>query len=78
MAKHDTTPQSELPASVTYAVLVSFTDSEDGGTVYWAGQDQYPRAGYEPTEERIAYLQGNANKLKTPVIACGIAGDTKG
>jgi len=52
-----------------FAVLNSFTDPEDGMTVYWAGKDTYPRAGYVPTEERIAYLQSPKNALGKPVIA---------
>ena len=57
-----------------YDVLVSFTDPEDkkavaGKNVYWAGKDQYPRDGYRPTNARIEYLQGYANKFKKPVIA---------
>lgn len=55
-----------------YKVLISFTDSDDkkavaGENVYWVG-DVYPRTGYEPTTERIAYLQSTKNQLKKPVI----------
>lgn len=52
-----------------YEVLVSFTDSEDGMAVYWAGKDKYPRAGYDPTDERVAYLQSCTNAMGKPVIA---------
>lgn len=55
--------------SVKYDVLVSFTDPEDGNTVYWAGKNLYPRDGYEPTEERVKYLQGNKTRFKQPVIS---------
>lgn len=61
---------AEAPAPPDrYEVLVSFTDPEDGATVYRAGKDLYPRAGYTPTEDRVAYLQSNKNKLKRPVIS---------
>jgi len=52
-----------------YDVLISFTDPEDNRTVYRAGKDKYPRNGYTPSEERIAYLQGDENKFKAPVIS---------
>jgi len=52
-----------------YDVLISFTDPEDNRTVYRAGKDKYPREGYIPSEERIAYLQGKNNKFRAPVIA---------
>lgn len=52
-----------------YEVLIDFTDSEDGMTVYRAGKDRYPRDGYDPTDERIAYLQSNDTALGKPVIA---------
>ncbi len=32
------------------------------------GNDKYPRAGYNPTEERIAYLQSDKNALGKPTI----------
>ena len=60
---------TETTTPAKYAVLVSFTDPEDKDTVYWAGKDTYPRAGYEPTEERIAYLQSSNTAFKKPVIA---------
>lgn len=52
-----------------FDVLVSFTDLEDKNTVYWAGKSQYPRDGYEPSAERIAFLQSNKNAFKKPVIS---------
>jgi len=56
-----------------YDVLISFSDPEDvrGGkkAVYHAGKDKYPRKGFVPTEERIAYLQGDKNKFKAPCIS---------
>ncbi len=48
-------------------VLIAFTDGEDGNHVYNVG-DQYPRTGLEPTDERIAYLASDRNRLKAPVI----------
>ena len=48
-------------------VLIAFTDGEDGNHVYIVG-DQYPRMGLEPTDERVAYLASDRNRLKTPVI----------
>lgn len=56
-------------APETYAVLVSFTDGQDGGAVYWAGKSVYPRGGYTPTAERVAQLQSDNNALRRPVIA---------
>ena len=57
-----------------YDVLISFTDGSDKGApkgtnVYWAGKSTYPRAGYAPPAARLAYLQGNTNRFKRPVIA---------
>ncbi len=52
-----------------YEVLIDFTEPEDGMTIYRAGKDTYPRAGYKPTEERIAYLQSDKTVLGKPVIA---------
>lgn len=53
---------------VTYRVLVSFADDHDGGRVYRAGKDEYPRAGLKPTTERIVYLGSDKNRLGRPVI----------
>ena len=52
-----------------YEVLIDFTDAQDNGTSYRAGKDKYPRAGYDPSAERIAYLLGNQNALGRPIIA---------
>lgn len=64
-----------------YDVLTSFSDDHDkaaqaGDNVYWAGKDLYPRDGYEPTAERLTYLQGSKNKFGKPVIANNSTGDT--
>ena len=50
-----------------YKVIKLFTDLQDGGYEYRKG-DEYPRAGLEPTEERIAELAGSDNKQGTPLI----------
>lgn len=68
MAKYDETT-AQAGTADKYDVLVSFTDPEDGNTVYWAGKSLYPRDGYEPTSDRITYLQSGKNKFKKPVIA---------
>ena len=57
------------PESVVYDVLATFTDDKDNGRIYQAGKDKYPREGYTPHDDRIAYLQGSDNKLKRPVIS---------
>lgn len=76
MAKDKDTvrPKGEARAQEKYSVLVSFTDPEDknapeGANVYWAGKNTYPRDGYEPTAERIAYLQSNKTALGKAVIS---------
>lgn len=69
MARKEYDPEQAAPEQRQYGVLVSFTDPEDGGAVYWAGKDKYPRAGYAPTEERVAYLQSSQTAFKRPVIA---------
>lgn len=52
-----------------YTVLIDFTEPDDGMHIYRAGKDRYPRPGYDPPDERIAYLQSNKNALGKPVIA---------
>lgn len=51
-----------------YEVLIDFTDGEDGMTVYRAGKDSYPRRGYDPSDDRISYLQSDINAFGKPVI----------
>ncbi len=68
MKNTETRPEEVRPPA-KYDVLVSFTDPEDNGAVYWAGKDAYPRAGYAPTEDRIAFLQSSRNRFKRPVIS---------
>lgn len=50
-----------------YKVIAKFADLEDKKHIYQIG-DVYPREGSEPTEERIAFLASDQNKLGTPVI----------
>lgn len=50
-----------------YEVIKLFTDLKDNNYRYEVG-DSYPRDGYEPTEERIKELSGNANKQHTALI----------
>ena len=45
-----------------YKVIHHFTDLQDGNYKYTEG-DNYPRQGYEPSEERIAELATDANRL---------------
>lgn len=49
-----------------YKVRIAFTDKEDGH-IYTAG-DVYPRAGVEPSDERIEYLLSSRNPFNEPVI----------
>lgn len=50
-----------------YKVIRNFADMQDNMTIYNIG-DNYPREGYEPTEERIAELSGNDNAFGAPII----------
>ena len=52
---------------MAYHVMSYFKDTLDGGFVYHVG-DQYPRHGYEPTQERIRELSTNENIRKKPLI----------
>ena len=52
---------------MTYKVLVYFEDLQDHRHPYNAG-DSFPRAGYEPSAERIAELCGTNNKRGKAVI----------
>lgn len=44
-----------------YIVLKNFTDLEDNNHKYTMGEE-YPRKGYEPTEERVKALTSGNNK----------------
>lgn len=48
-------------------VLYKFADLKDKGHVYNVG-DNYPRAGYKPTKERVEELKGSDNKIGRPLI----------
>lgn len=50
-----------------YKVLVDFVDLQDNNRKYSAG-DKFPRAGYEPSKDRIAALLSNKNKRGTAII----------
>lgn len=50
-----------------YKAIVEFYDLTDGGRKYSVG-DTFPRADFAVSDERIAYLLGNNNKLGKPVI----------
>ena len=50
-----------------YKAVVEFYDLTDGGRKYSVG-DTVPRADFVVSDERIAYLLGNNNKLGKPVI----------
>lgn len=48
-------------------VIKSFFDLQDGNYKYKVGEE-YPRKGYKATEERLAELAGNKNKMGEAVI----------
>lgn len=50
-----------------YKVIKFFTDGQDNLHPYEVGAE-YPRKGYEPTEERIKGLLGTGNKQGVPLI----------
>ena len=50
-----------------YKAIVEFYDLTDGGRKYSVG-DTFPRADFDVSEERIAFLLGNDNRLGKPVI----------
>lgn len=51
----------------SYVVIKDFSDLEDEGYIYRAG-DVYPREGVELDEERTDSLLTTDNKRKTPLI----------
>ena len=51
-----------------YKALVNFVDLQDNNHRYHAG-DSFPREGYEASDDRIAELCSDQNKLGKPVIA---------
>ena len=50
-----------------YKAIVEFYDLTDGSYKYSVG-DVFPHAGFNVSEERIAFLLGNENRLGKPVI----------
>lgn len=50
-----------------YKVIKYFTDLQDGGYPYHAGEI-FPREGLTVTAERLAELSGGENRQKTPLI----------
>lgn len=50
-----------------YKVVESFADLKDGGRVYRPG-DEYPRAGLDVSDARLAELASASNKLGKPLI----------
>lgn len=50
-----------------YKVIKFFMDLQDNNRAYNIG-DTYPRAGFEPSPERIAELAGKQNKQGKPLI----------
>lgn len=51
-----------------YKVIKAFTDLKDGCYIYHSG-DVYPRKGAFATDDRIAELAGNGNRMGYPLIA---------
>lgn len=51
-----------------YKVIKAFTDLKDGCHIYHSG-DVYPREGAFVTDDRIAELAGNDNRMGYPLIA---------
>lgn len=52
---------------MSYKVIESFTDLQDRNYVYITGET-YPRNGYTPSDERVAELSSESNKLGYPLI----------
>lgn len=52
---------------MAYRVIKAFKDGQDGGHIYYIG-DEYPRQGSKPTKERIDGLLGTDNKQGMPLI----------
>lgn len=50
-----------------FKVIHDFKDLQDNDFVYKVG-DVYPREGSEQSEERIAELSGDQNKIGSPLI----------
>lgn len=60
-----------------YRVISAFNDLFDGGFLYRVG-DEYPRAGYSTTDQRINELLSDKNKQHKPLIeAVDVDGKTE-
>lgn len=55
-----------------YKVVNSFSDLEDGGFVYMAG-DSFPRQGKEVTEKRLTELSTTQNKRGIALIVKSVS-----
>lgn len=58
-----------------YEVIRSFVDGENGipyapknGGFGYSQGEQYPKGGFEPTKEHIAYLKGKGNAFGEALI----------
>lgn len=52
---------------MSYVVLTRFADLQDGNRIYEAG-DNYPRPGFDVSDERLAELAGSDNRIGKPLI----------
>ena len=52
---------------MTFEVLRSFSDTQDGEHVYVVG-DEFPRHGFSVSDERVKELSGCENAFKCPLI----------
>lgn len=50
-----------------HVVIESFNDTKDNGHRYLK-DDEYPRAGYEPSEKRLKELSSSNNLSHRPMI----------
>lgn len=60
-----------------YRVISAFNDLLDGNHLYKVG-DEYPRAGYSTTGNRVKELLSSENKQRKPLIeAVGVESETE-
>ena len=52
---------------MSYVVLTRFADLQDGNRIYEAG-DNYPRPGFDVSDERLTELAGSDNRIGKPLI----------
>lgn len=64
--------ETKKVATPSYVTTLAWNDTQDidkdGKEYYYKKGDTYPRKGYEPTPERIAYLLGSKNPANEPLI----------